>query len=137
MNTIAILELHTWSEIASLVGIISGVWGALSALLVMWLNTKYVGKKEHSADRREAGEMVQALDKRVAAIEQAQAVASAPFSALQGSVNAMQAQLKELTDVVSKMKDSVSQGLHDIDKRTAVIEAAAKSKGGRSGGGGR
>lgn len=131
----AILELHTWSEIAALVGIITAVWGVLSAVLVMWLNTKYVGRTGYYADRRENEEKIEALDKRQAAIEQAQAVASAPFAALQGSVNAMQAQLKELTDVVSKMKDSVSQGLHDIDKRVAVIESSAKPRRGGHGGG--
>ncbi len=137
MNTIAILELHSWSEIAALIGIISLVWGALSALLVMWLNTKYVGKKAYYADRREAEEVVHALDKRLADIERAQALASAPITALQASVNAMQAQLEKLTAIVGNMKESVTQGLHDIDKRTAVIEAAAKGKGGRGGGAGR
>jgi len=131
MNNLAILELQSWSEIAALVGVITGVWGVLSAVLVMWLNTKYVGKPHFYATKDETHARIMAIDGRVAAIELGQALASAPITALQASINDMKEQLDKLTAAVGGMKESVTEGLHAIDKRTTLLEATA-TNGGRT-----
>ncbi len=131
---LAILELTTWSEIAALVAVVTAIWGVLAALLVNWLGTKFIKKTAYYADKREADTAREALDHRIAAIEQAQALANAPMKAVQESVNEMKDQLKKLTDTIGTMKESVGNAIHDIDKRTVALEAATK---GRRGGGGR
>jgi peptidoglycan hydrolase CwlO-like protein len=133
MNHLAILELESWSEIAALISIITVVWGVLSGVLVMWLGTKFVNKKSYYAGKDESDTSREAMDSRVAKIEREMAMANAPLAAVQSAVNEMKNQLEKLTGAVGTMKDEIGKAIHDIDKRTVVLESKSR----RGGGGGR
>lgn len=133
MNTIALLELP-YSEIAALIGIVATVWGAMSGLLVLWLGTKFVNKRAYYIDRNEATRHASSQADRTTALEQANALAKEPIITMQKAVEGMQKDLKDLTDIIGKMKESVGSAIHDIDKRTVALESKASR---RSAGGGR
>lgn len=128
MNLLSVLELQSWQDVAALIGSIAIVQTAIAASLVLWLNTKYVSKPHFYATKDETKAVIELIDGRVSVIERAQVAASAPIQSMQYSVNEMKEQLARLTEAVSNMKDSVGQALHDIDKRTSLIEATGGRK---------
>lgn len=125
---LALIE-QPWTEIGAFVGVVSLVVGFLGGLLLLWLASFFIKKSTYWNDRREWMLDLDALQKRVTALEQEQKLAKQPIATMQKSVDEMKDELKKLTETIGGLKDSMIEGLHGLENRTIALEA----KGGKGG----
>ena len=114
MKPLALLELP-YSEILALIGIVSAVCGTLGTIGMLWLSSKFVRKTAYYFDKDH-------FDERLSLLKQAHDLAIAPTAGMQKSVEEMKAQLGVLSEQIQKMQNSVTEGIHGLDKRTSLLE---------------